>query len=116
MILSEKEKAEAAGDVARMILAANCIATLQRKVQSYGGSGQLYGSDDQSYQNIDEDPPIELNGKIDATGSVLPDADVIADDRLKLRSRVYRVQAVHEQYLFGVMTHKSLQLVLLHER
>jgi hypothetical protein len=83
----------------------------------------LYGSDDQSYQDIgtipleiDEDPPIELNGKIDATGSVLPDADVIADDRLKLRSRVYRVQAVHEQYLFGVMTHKFLQLVFLHER
>ena len=119
MLLSDREKQEAVGDVARMILAANRIVMVQRK----STAENLFGSDDQIFTDvcqepieIDEEPPIELSGKVDAVGSVLPDADVLAEDRIALSSTTYRVQAVHEEYLFGVKTHKTLHLVKLNER
>lgn len=119
MLLTAKEQAEAAGDVARMILASNVVVPVLRK----SPASSLYGSDDASFLEvvqipieIDEEPPIELSGKIDAIGTALPDANIIAEDRIVFQTRTYRVQAIHDEFLFGILTHKTLHLVTLHDR
>lgn len=119
MMMTEKEKIEAAGDVARIILAARRTGRIERKTSG----STLYGSDDAQCSDVgviplelNEDPPIDLKSTIDATASVLPDTDVLAEDRLVLPAKTYRVQSIHEEYLLDVTTHKVLHLVRLHER
>jgi hypothetical protein len=119
MLLSEKERAEAVADVARLILSSGQTAMVQRIVPGE----RLYGSDDETYIDIaeiplelKETPPEELSDKIDAVASMLPDADVSSEDRLKTDSETYRIQSVEPAHFFGVVTHKILKLVKLHGR
>ncbi len=75
-------------DVARLILSSGQTARILRVVPGE----RLYGTDDAEYTEIsviplelNETPPEELSGKIDALACVLPDADVRGEDRLGLR-------------------------------
>jgi hypothetical protein len=61
-------------------------------------------------------PPADLAGKIDATASVLPDADIRAEDRLEINGVMFRIQTVTPESLFGIVTHQRLELVRLHGR
>jgi len=81
----------------------------------------LFGHDAEPFNEVgtlplelNRTPPEDLPGDIDAVASVLPEADVRAEDRLAAESEAYRVQAVVEERLFGVVTHKSLRLVKIH--
>jgi hypothetical protein len=119
MLLTERERAAAVSDVVRLILASGQTAVVQRIVPGE----RLYGSDDATYSDIgeiplelDETPPEELTGKIDAIADVLPDADVLGEDRLVTESGTYKIQSVEPAHFFGAVTHKILQLVKLHGR
>ena len=119
MLLTERERVQAVADVARLILASGQTAMVQRMVPGE----RLYGSDDATYSDIgeiplelDETPPEELTGKIDAVADVLPDADVLGEDRLVTDSGTYKIQSVEPAHFFGAVTHKILQLVKLHGR
>ena len=85
MLLNDQERAEAVADVARLILSSGQTARILRVVPGE----RLYGTDDAEYTEIsviplelNETPPEELSGKIDALACVLPDADVRGEDRL----------------------------------
>ena len=119
MLLTDRERTQAVADVARLILASGQTAVVQR----IEPGERLYGSDDATYSDIaeiplelDETPPEELTGKIDAIADVLPDADVIGEDRLITNSGTYKIQSVEPAHFFGAVTHKILQLVKLHGR
>ena len=119
MLLTERERAQAVADVARLIIASGQTAKVQRMVPGE----RLYGSDDATYSDVaeiplelDETPPEALSGKIDAVADVLPDADVLGEDRLVTDSGTYKVQSVEPAHFFGAVTHKILQLVKLHGR
>jgi hypothetical protein len=119
MLLSEKERTEAVADVARLILSSGQTAMVQRIVPGE----RLYGSDDETYSDIaeiplelNETPPEELSNKMDAVASVLPDADVLGEDRLETDSEIYKIQSVEPVRFFSAVTHKILQLVKLHGR
>jgi hypothetical protein len=119
MLLTDKERAAAVADVAQLILASGQTAMVQRIVPGE----RLYGSDDASFSDIaeiplelDETPPEELSGKIDAIADVLPDADVLCEDRLITDSGSYKIQSVEPAHFFGAVTHEILQLVRLHGR
>ena len=116
-LLTDHERALAAGDVRDLILASDQEADLLR---SEPGE-RLYGSDDASYQKLGsfplefvEIPPEDLNQKIDAVACVLPELDVRPEDRVQENDVTFRVQTVDEQRLFGVATHKVLKLVRLY--
>jgi hypothetical protein len=118
MLLNDRERAEAVADVARLILSSGQTARILRVVPGE----RLYGTDDAEYTEIsviplelNETPPEELSGKIDALACVLPDADVRGEDRLA-RRETYRIQSVEEEHFFGTVTHKNLQLVKLNGR
>ena len=119
MLLNERERSQAVADVARLILASSQTARVQRMVPGE----RLYGSDDATYSDVgeiplelDETPPEELSGKIDAVADVLPDADVLGEDRLVAESGTFKIQSVEPVHFFGAVTHKILQLVKLHGR
>ena len=119
MLLTDKEKAAAVNDVAELISASGLTATVQR----ISSGERLYGSDDETYSDVaaipvelNETPPVELSGKIDALAYVLMDADIRCEDRFKVGEVVYKIQTIEEERFFGVVTHKSLQLVKLHGR
>ena len=63
---------------------------------------------------VSETPPKDLAKQIDASASVLPELDVRVEDRVRFEECDYRVQTVAPQSLFGVVTHKVLELVRLH--
>lgn len=78
-LLSDPEKAAAAGDVRKLILACRQEAALLRAVPGE----RLYGSDDASFTEVEtfpiefiETPPEDLANKIDAMACVLPALDV----------------------------------------
>lgn len=90
MLLNDRERAEAVADVARLILSSGQTTRVLRVVPGE----RLYGTDDAEYTEIsviplelNETPPEELSGKIDALACVLPDADVRGEDRLALTRR-----------------------------
>ena len=119
MLLNERERAEAVADVARLILSSGQTARVLRVVPGE----RLYGTDDAEYAEIsviplelNETPPEELSGKIDALACVLPDDDVRGEDRLATDRETYRIQSVKEEHFFGTVTHKNLQLVKLNGR
>ncbi|MBM9616633.1 hypothetical protein JWJ90_20405 [Desulfobulbus rhabdoformis] len=119
MLLNDRERAEAVTDVARLILSSGQTARILRVVPGE----RLYGTDDAEYTEIsviplelNETPPEELSGKIDALACVLPDADVRGEDRLAADWETYRIQSVEEEHFFGTVTHKNLQLVKLNGR
>jgi hypothetical protein len=119
MLLTDRERTQAVADVVRLIVASGQTALVQRIV-----SGErLYGSDDATYNDIaeiplelNENPSEELPNKIDAVADVLPDADVVGEDRLVTESGTYKIQSVEPAHFFGAVTHKVLQLVKLHGR
>ena len=116
-LLTDGEKALAAGDVRDLILASDQQVDLLR---SEPGE-RLYGSDDASYAEVGsfrlefvQIPPEDLNQKIDAVACVLPEVDIRPEDHVRGNEVTFRVQTVEVQRLFGVLTHKVLKLVRLH--
>ena len=108
MLLTELEKEQAVRDVRELIISSGITASVLRIVPGEN----LYGSDDQEYAQIATIPveivhtPLEdLAGKIDATVSVLPEADVLPDDRLQIETVTYRIQTLEEEHFFGATTH-----------
>jgi hypothetical protein len=101
-------------DVRALICASGQEATILRRE----AAENLYGHDEGQFNEVgriplelNRTPPDDLPGDIDAVASVLPGADVLTEDRLAAEGEAYRVQAVVEERLFGVVTHKSLRLV-----
>jgi hypothetical protein len=117
-LLSDVEKAAAAGDVRELITSSGQTATLLRRA-----SGEkLYGSDEGEFMEVcafalefTATPPIDIAKRADALACVLPELDVRMEDRVRFEGQDYRVQTVAEQSLFGVVTHKVLELVKLHD-
>ncbi|MHB9036951.1 MAG: hypothetical protein ACYC64_09800 [Armatimonadota bacterium] len=116
-LLSDVEKASAASDVRELITSSSQTATLLRKQIGE----RLYGSDDGEFSEVctfalemSETPPKDLAKQIDAAASVLPELDVRMEDRVRFEGCDYRVQTVVPQSLFGILTHKVLELVRLH--
>ena len=115
--LSDVEKADAAADVRELITSSSQTATLLRKQ----AGENLYGSDEGEFVEVcsfalelSETPPKDLAKQADALASVLPELDVRVEDRVRLEGRDFRVQTVAPQSLFGILTHKVLELVELH--
>jgi len=116
-LLSESEKSTAAAEVRELIISSGQTAVLSRKQQGE----ELYGSDEGEFAEVctfplelNETPPVYLAKKVDALASVLPELDVRVEDRVHLQGRDYRVQTIAPQSLFGVLTHKVVELVALH--
>jgi hypothetical protein len=116
-LLSDVEKATAAWDVRELVTSSGQTAALLRKQMD----GNLYGSDEGEFIEVCTfvlefvaTPPADLAKRVDALACVLPELDVRVEDRVRFEGRDYRVQTVAEQSLFGVMTHKVLELVVLH--
>ncbi len=116
-LLSDVEKAAAAGDVRELITSSGQTATLLRKQ----AGESLYGSDEGEFAEVcsfplelSETPPVDIAKRADATASVLPELDARVEDRVRFDGRDFRVQTVAPQSLFGVVTHKVLELVRLH--
>ena len=116
-LLSDVERAAAAADVRELIASSGQTAALLRK--RVGES--LYGSDEGEFSEIcsfplelSETPPKDLAKQVDAVASVLPELDVRVEDRVRFDGRDFRVQTVSPQSLFGVVTHRVLELVVLH--
>ena len=116
-LLSGPERASAVSDVRALICASGQEATLLR-----GEAGEgLFGHEEGQFTEVgviplelNQTPPEALPGGIDALASVLPEADVRAEDRLAIDDDVFRVQTVEKENLFGVVTHKVLKLVKIH--
>ena len=118
-MLTDLEKSQAAADVRALILASGQTGRLLRAQPGE----RLFGSDEATFAEIGQfplelvrTPPEDISRSIDATASVLPELDVRAEDRIEVNGTTYRVQTIEEQRLFGVLTHKSLKLVLLNGR
>lgn len=116
-ILTDTEKAAAAGEVRSLITASGQSATLMRK----RAGENLYGSDEGTFTEVctfplelSENPPADIAQKTDGAASVLPELDVRVEDRVRFEGRDFRVQTVAPQSLFGIVTHKVLELVTLH--
>lgn len=116
-LLSDVERAAAAADVRELIASSGQTATLLRK--QVGES--LYGSDEGEFAEVcsfplelTETPPVDIAKRADAAASVLPELDARVEDRVRFDGRDFRVQTVAPQSLFGVVTHKVLELVVLH--
>jgi hypothetical protein len=119
MMLTEREKIQAAAEVRSLILASGQTGILLRAE----AGERLFGSDEVPFVEVCSfplelvrTPPEDLSRSIDATASVLPELDARAEDRVEMSAASYRIQTVEEQRLFGVLTHKTLKLVLLHGR
>ena len=126
-ILSESEKAAAAADVRRMILAAGQRG---RRLVPPSGGERLYGSDGQGFEDAGEvafefvPAPSETLSKsgADAAASLLPEQEIAVGDRLRFEGGgehhlgvdVFKVLAVAEERLFGVLTHKTVLLAKHH--
>lgn len=100
-----------------MIISSGQTAVLSRKQQGEN----LYGSDEGEFAEVctfplefTETPLVDVAKRADALASVLPELDVRVEDRVHLQGRDYRVQTIAPQSLFGVLTHKVVELVALH--
>lgn len=116
-ILTDLEKAAAAADVRALITASGQTAALLRKQTGEN----LYGSDEGEFTEVctfdlefTATPPADIAKRADALACVLPELDVRVEDRVHIQGRDFRVQTVSPQSLFGVVTHKALELVALH--
>ena len=117
IILTDPEKAAAASQVRELIASSGQTAILLRKQTGEN----LYGSDEGEFAEVCQflaelsgNPPKDLAKQADAVASVLPELDVRVEDRVRFAGSDYRVQTVVPQSLFGVLTHKVLELVVLH--
>ena len=107
----------ASAEVESLIAASDQTATLLRKQ----AGESLYGSDEGEFAEVctfmlelSETPPKDLAKQIDALACVLNELDVRVEDRVRYAGCDYRVQTVAPQSLFGIVTHKVLELVRLH--
>lgn len=98
-------------------MASEQTATLLRKQ----AGENLYGSDEGEFAQVceflldlSETPPVDIAKRADALASVLPELDVRVEDRVRFDDRDFRVQTTSVQSLFGIVTHKVLELVRLH--
>lgn len=114
-MLSEPEKQQAVASVRDLIVGSGLVARHFRVV----GPG-LYGLDDQETEllgdlaaELVETPAVDLANNVDASVCVLPDADVLPADRLRIGNKSYRIQAIQSHRLFGVVTHRQLSLIQL---
>jgi len=128
-ILTEAEKAAIVADVREMILAAGQKGN--RLVPPAPGE-RLYGSDEQEYTDAGEfdyefvaTPQETLKAMgADAVISALPEQEIEVGDRVTfgggggahLGTDTFKVITVVEERLFGLVTHKTVQLVKHHER
>ena len=126
-ILTEAEKAAIVADVRAMILAAEQKG--HRLVPPAPGE-KLYGSDEQEYTDAGEfayefvpKPQETLKAMgADAVISVLPEQGIGVGDRVTFEGSgaahlgvtLFRVITVVEERLFGLVTHKTVQLVKHH--
>ena len=126
-ILTDAEKAAAVADVREMILAAGQKG---RRLVPPASGERLYGSDEQEYDDAGEfafefvpKPQETLKAMgADAVISVLPDQPIERNDRATfegagathLGTDTFKVITVVEERLFGVVTHKTVQLVKHH--
>ena len=117
-LVTDSERAQAVADVRAIILAAGQDAHVSRPATGE----RLYGTDEADYAPVGvipvecvPTPPEELSQKIDGTAHALPDADIRVQDRLTIDGVSYRVQAIHPERWFGVVTHQVLSLVRLHD-
>ena len=120
MILTAREKSMAIQSVAASILGQEITSVLKRAPVD-----SLYGKDDSAFSQVNAAlpfmftsvPPLYLmqdKTRPDAMAEVLPDADVLAQDRLIFEGTTYRIQTVKVQRLYGAATHKVLELVKLY--
>lgn len=117
-LLSDVEKAAAAAEVRELITSSEQTASLLRKQ----AGENLYGSDEGEFTEVctfalefTATPPVDIAKRAEALACVLSELDVRACDRVRFECQDYRVQTVAEQSLFGVVTHKVLELVALHD-
>ena len=116
-LFSPDEQAQAIADVRALLRAAAVEAMLLRP----GTGERLYGADDTLLNEVGpvlvelvRTPAPTLSQGIDATANLLPEAPVQPEDRLRVGTETYRVQTVTDQWLFGALTHREVQLVRLH--
>ena len=128
-ILTQAEKAAVLADVREMILAAGQKG---RRLVPPASGEKLYGSDEPDYTDAGEfayefvpTPQETLKAMgADAVISVLPEQEIEAGDRVTsegggaahLGVTLFKVLTVVEERLFGLVTHKTVQLVKHHER
>ena len=103
--------------VRELIVSSGQTAVLLRKQDSEN----LFGSDEGSFAEIstfqlelNQTPPVDITKSIDAKASLLPELDVRVTDRVRFGDIEYRIQTVILESLFGIVTHKVIELVILH--
>ncbi len=118
-LLTAREKEEAVAEVGRLIRSSGQTAWVQR----VSPGERLYGTEDESFVDlteipleITETPPEDLGKNIDASCSVLPNAEIFTEDRLVISGETYRIQSIEDEHFFGTITHKLLKLVKIHGR
>lgn len=116
-LLSEAEKREAALVVRELIVSSGQTGVLLRRQDGES----LYGRDEGVFTEVctfplelTGTPPVGIADRIDAKASVLPDVGIRVTDRVKIEATEYRVQTVVDQSLFGIVTHRTLELVEMH--
>lgn len=118
MLLSQRELKDVLENVYQIILSSGITAKVLR-----ASADDLYGPEETAHAEIaiipidmTETPPEDISRNIDATVSVLPSEDVKENDHLVIGDHTYRAQSVENAYFFGIITHKIIKLVKLHER
>ena len=116
-LLSQYEQAQAVIQVQELITSSGQVAILLRKQDGEN----LYGTDEGAFAEVctfqlelNQTPPVDITKSIDAKASVLPELDVRVTDRVRFGDIEYRIQTVAEESLFGIVTHKVIELVILH--
>jgi hypothetical protein len=117
IMITDSEKVAAASQVRELITSSGQTAVLLRKQ----AGESLYGSGEGEFVEVCQfllemscTPPVDLAKQADALASVLPELDVRVEDRVRLAGCDYRVQTIAPQSLFGVLTHKVVELVRLY--
>ncbi len=116
--MNERQRRQAAGDVAWMIRQSGQTAVIFRP--QVAGEGSFFGPREAAETEIGtipvevkDLPPADLAEiGADAVASVLPDSGVQEQDFLKIGATRYRVTEVKPQNLFGKITHFDLHLEL----
>jgi len=116
--MNERQRRQAAGDVAWMIRQSGQTAVIFRPQAA--GEGSFFGPREAAEAEIGtipvevkDLPPADLAEiGADAVASVLPDSGVLEQDFLKIGATRYRVTEVKPQNLFGKITHFDLHLEL----
>lgn len=118
-LMTATELSEAKTNVRELIIGSGMSAKVLRPRHEE----RLYSSDEGTFEDagiiaieLNDEPKEALSGKIDATASVLPDADILAEDHIEIDERRFRVQTVDPAYFFGTITHLTLKLVQIYDR